>query len=382
MRGSILTLSVLVVGCAAQTGADPEADLAQSGDGALSWEAFLETVERDPGDPEGWIVDGDVPIESDKRLVDFYESLFGGEGALTVARYGGRDAVWSGAQRRALTYCVSTTFGSRHGQVVAAMREATEAWEAVADVDFQHASDEDRRCDASNGAVIFDVRPVRGASYLARAFFPYSARRSRNVLVNDSSFTVRAPLSLVGIMRHELGHVLGFRHEHTRPEAGRCYEDGNWRGVTEYDRASVMHYPHCGGTDSALTLSALDAEGAAALYGAPSGSAPPAPPPSAGTPRSGTAEGSVSAGQTQSYRPVDVRAGSTFRVAMTGSGDADLYVRFDAAPTATEYDCRPYRGDSAETCELEVPAGASQAHFQVRGYAAATFRVEVSWTAP
>ena len=90
MRGSILTLSVLVVGCAAQTGADPEADLAQSGDGALSWEAFLETVERDPGDPEGWIVDGDVPIESDKRLVDFYESLFGGEGALTVARYDAR----------------------------------------------------------------------------------------------------------------------------------------------------------------------------------------------------------------------------------------------------------------------------------------------------
>lgn len=381
MRCSMLTLCVLLGGCAAEAGG-ADRDLAGTADEALSWEAFLETVERDPADPDAWIVDGDIPIASDKRLVDFYESVVARDrGALTVARYGGRDSVWGDAQRRDLSYCVSTTFGSRHGQVVRAMEDAAAAWEAVADVRFRHAASEDRDCDASNAAVLFDVRPVRGASYLARAFFPYSARRSRNVLIADSSFTVRAPLSLTGILRHELGHVLGFRHEHTRPEAGRCYEDGNWRGVTAYDRASVMHYPHCGGSDASLSLSARDGEGAAAVYGAPGGGAP-TPTPSPGTPRSGAADGSVGAGETQRYRPLDVVPGSALRVALSGSGDADLYVRFGAEPTATEYDCRPYRADSEETCELTVPAGETAAHFQVRGYSASTYRVEVSWTAP
>ncbi|WP_281282185.1 serine protease [Aliikangiella marina] len=33
-----------------------------------------------------------------------------------------------------------------------------------------------------------------------------------------------------------------------------------------------------------------------------------------------------------------------------GSGDADLYVRFGAAPTDSTYDCRPYRNGNSESC--------------------------------
>ena len=39
-----------------------------------------------------------------------------------------------------------------------------------------------------------------------------------------------------------------------------------------------------------------------------------------------------------------------------GTGDADLYVRFGAAPTTTTYDCRPFLGDSNETCSFPSPA--------------------------
>ena len=43
--------------------------------------------------------------------------------------------------------------------------------------------------------------------------------------------------------RHELGHILGFRHEHIRSEANSsCDEGGAFRAVTDYDQASVMHY--------------------------------------------------------------------------------------------------------------------------------------------
>jgi hypothetical protein len=39
-----------------------------------------------------------------------------------------------------------------------------------------------------------------------------------------------------------------------------------------------------------------------------------------------------------------------------GTGDADLYVRFGSAPTTTTYDCRPYAGDSNETCSFPSPS--------------------------
>ena len=56
---------------------------------------------------------------------------------------------------------------------------------------------------------------------------------------------------------------------------------------------------------------------------------------------------------------------------MTGSGDADLYVRVGEAPTTERYDCRPYRPDSNETCRVELPADAV-VHVMVRGYSASS----------
>ncbi len=68
-------------------------------------------------------------------------------------------------------------------------------------------------------------------------------------------------------MRHELGHTIGLRHEHTRPESGTCFEDNNWRALTSYDAASVMHYPQCNGSNNGdLNLTAADKAGVAALY--------------------------------------------------------------------------------------------------------------------
>jgi hypothetical protein len=41
-----------------------------------------------------------------------------------------------------------------------------------------------------------------------------------------------------------------------------------------------------------------------------------------------------------------------------GTGDADLYVRYGQPPTATTYDCRPYRNGNEETCNISnVQAG-------------------------
>src|SRR5687767_4050331 len=125
-------------------------------------------------------------------------------------------------------------------------------------------------CNAANPNVVFDVRPVNvNGQYLARAFFPNEPRTARNVLIDESSFDLPAneTLQLAGILRHELGHTLGFRHEHTRPESGTCFEDTSWRALTAYDAASVMHYPQCNGTQNGdLVLTSLDQAGANAVY--------------------------------------------------------------------------------------------------------------------
>ncbi len=64
-----------------------------------------------------------------------------------------------------------------------------------------------------------------------------------------------------------------------------------------------------------------------------------------------------------------VAAGQPVRVVMTGTSDADLYVRFGAQPTDAAYDCRPYGSDTNETCDLIVPAGAASVFVSVKGYA-------------
>jgi hypothetical protein len=58
----------------------------------------------------------------------------------------------------------------------------------------------------------------------------------------------------------------------------------------------------------------------------------------------------------------------TYTVKLSGTGDADLYVRKGAEPTASAYDCRPYDGTSDESCEVELAAGETL-YVGVNGYA-------------
>lgn len=219
-----------------------------------------------------YIVNGDEPISDTGELRDYYERMVHGseeamEEGLVVNTVGGVDDKWSTSQVGNLTYCVSTKFGSRYTDVVNAMAAGAQLWEdASSAIDYVHVPSQDAACTTRNKSVVFSVEPVATTQYIARAFFPSTPKRSRNVLVDDSIWT-SGSWTPANIMGHELGHTLGFRHEHTRPESGTCFEDNNWRPLTPYDSSSIMHYPQCNGTSSNLSMTATDRQGAAALYG-------------------------------------------------------------------------------------------------------------------
>ncbi len=50
-----------------------------------------------------------------------------------------------------------------------------------------------------------------------------------------------------------------------------------------------------------------------------------------------------------------------------GSGDADLYTRFGAEPTTSNYDCRPWENGNSESCSVASPETGVY-HVMVRGY--------------
>ncbi len=81
---------------------------------------------------------------------------------------------------------------------------------------------------------------------------------------------------------------------------------------------------------------------------------------------------SLSGGRNETLRrTITVPAGTqSLTIVMSGgTGDADLYVKAGAEPTATAYDCRPYRADSNETCTFTNPTPGTW-YINVKGYSA------------
>jgi hypothetical protein len=218
-----------------------------------------------------WIVNGDEPIATEAKLRQYYNKMMGhpdrDQTSLVVNQTPSGDDIWSASQVGSLTYCVSTSFGSDYSTVVSAMQQGAALWEnASSAIDFVYVSSADSSCTTSNSSVLFSVEPVVTDEYIARSFFPSSGDSERNILV-DAWGLQNSGWAPGNILGHEMGHILGFRHEHTRPEAGTCFEDDNWRPLTPYDSASIMHYPQCNGSSADLTFSAYDGEGTRSVYG-------------------------------------------------------------------------------------------------------------------
>jgi len=177
-----------------------------------------------------------------------------------------------------LSYCVlrkTFTIGGEAGYnlVVDSVRQATADWESTCGVKFVYRPALDDSDGLKPDGTLFVVREfdARG-TFIAAAFFPSDPTNRRRVLVDPSFYSPQLHFDKVGVLRHELGHVLGFRHEQIRSEAPPGCPDEDTYGTInlgDYDPRSVMHY-FCGGVGSrTLAITDLDRSGAQRVYGPP-----------------------------------------------------------------------------------------------------------------
>ena len=166
------------------------------------------------------------------------------------------------------------TFSDANYQLVREnMAQATAAWEDICGVKFEYRPEFDESAAIQPSDVLFTVREIDAqGQFIASAFFPNDPKNRRRVLIDPSYYANNLTFDRVGVLRHELGHTLGFRHEHIRSGAPAVCPDESTDQTfdfTPYDPKSVMHY-FCGGVGSReLALTDLDKTGSQKLYGPP-----------------------------------------------------------------------------------------------------------------
>lgn len=140
-----------------------------------------------------------------------------------------------------------------------------------------------------------------------------------------------------------------------------------WSIDTTFDEGAcgVKKASDDAGYNSADVIAAFNTVGVNASCGST-----PDPDPVGGELQDGVAVSNLSgasSSETNYYIDVPASASSVSVTISGGSGDADLYVRAGAAPTTSNYDCRPYRWGNNETCNIST-SGDTRVYIMLRGY--------------
>lgn len=295
MVGNHLVASCCVLTCALLAGACVSEPLArESAEDPVNWAEFRASALPLPDGT--FLVDGDLRVADEQGIASYFDGLLGGRDKVRatelrssaeagVARQAsplllmvadGVDSILPNSEKFALTYCVSSSFGAHFEQVVAELETATRSWSDRVAVHYEYVPTDP--CTVSSN-VTFNVSPAPiGANWFATSWFPHQGRSMRQLLINDAAFTTTSGgRDFQGILRHELGHTLGFRHEHIvlnplctdeLPDESSTTTVEDYRELTPYDVSSVMHYPQCRPSQSGgYRQSARDFEGAIGIYG-------------------------------------------------------------------------------------------------------------------
>lgn len=183
-----------------------------------------------------------------------------------------RRVYWKRTQRH-LTYGVDKNSfpknrpTSAYSEVVSNMQKAAHTWEQACTTCNVKITYDGRYDESPDGhGLTFVVRyDPNITEFIAASFFPNDPVENRVLIVAPDYLTTT--VDHAGVFRHEIGHILGYRHEHIQGIDGCNVEDANWSRLTHYDPVSVMHYLCGKGGTMEMALSKDDIAGHRDLYG-------------------------------------------------------------------------------------------------------------------
>ncbi|MDG5496391.1 hypothetical protein [Niveispirillum sp. BGYR6] len=203
------------------------------------------------------------------------------DGALQISDIRQKAAIWPSGQRT-LTYWIDaqelcgrqwtpTKTCMRETIVASSLAAAAKDWEnacAECGVSFTRVYEKSKATFRVRyiGSILLSSGEKKAPAYIARSFFPTSESKNRILRISPAYFSEN--VEKIGIIRHELGHILGYVHENICNGTANQLPPGLASVlINQKDEKSLMVQPcELSNFSGSLSLSPLDVEGHRKIY--------------------------------------------------------------------------------------------------------------------